>query len=296
MVEKYNGLDQKTKGIIMIIIASLGFAFMSIFVKLSGDLPSIEKVFFRNLVSVFVMFVLITRKKGSYFGKRENRTLLLLRSTFGTIGMVFYFFSIQNLVASDANALNKLSTFFLILFSFIFLSEKVKLKQVLAIMIAFVGALFIIKPSFDIEIGYLTSILSAMTAGAAYTVLRALGKREEVYTVVFFFSIFSVVVLFPFMMYGFEPISGIQLLYLALTGISATVGQLGTTLAYKYAPASEISIFNFSNVIFVTLLSIPILSEIPDFFSIIGYVIIFSASYYIYKMNLVSNHIGKNKI
>ncbi len=284
MVDKYISLNNKTKGIIMIIIASLGFAFMSIFIRLAGDLPSIEKVFFRNIVSFVFMFFVIRRRKGSYIGKKENRKLLLLRSLFGTIGMVLYFYSVQNLVASDANALNKLSTFFLILFSFLFLGEKVKLKQIIAIAVAFIGALFIIKPSFNIDPAYVTSILGAMNAGAAYTVLRALGKKEDFRTVVFFFSAFSVVVLFPLMMLDFVPISGIQLLWLILTGLAATVGQLGTTLAYKYAPASEISIFNFSNVVFVALLSIPILSEFPDYYSITGYAIIFSASFYIFKL------------
>lgn len=284
MIAKYKQLNNKTKGIIMIILASLGFAFMSMFIRLAGDLPSIEKVFFRNVVSALVMFFIILKNKGSFFGKKENRKLLLLRSTLGTIGMVLYFYSIQNLVASDANALNKLSTFFLILFSFLFLGERVKPKQVIAIVIAFIGALFIIKPSLNIDVAYFTSIIAAMSAGGAYTILRSLGKKESVYTVVFFFSLFSVVVLIPFVIVSFEPMSNIQFIYLILTGAAATVGQLGTTLAYKYAPASEISIFNFLNVVFVALLSIPLLQEFPDYYSLIGYAIIFSASYYIYKL------------
>lgn len=283
MIFKFNSLDNKTKGILMIIIASLGFAFMTIFVKLSGDLPSTQKVLFRNLFSAMITFVVITRNKGSYFGKKENIKLLFLRSLFGTMGMVLYFYSIQNLVSSDANALNKLSTFFLLFFSFVFLKEKVKLNNIIAILIAFTGALFIIKPSFDIHPAYVSSILAAMSAGAAYTVLRALGKKEEFYTIVFFFSLFSTIVLTPYVLFHFEPMTIKQLLFLVLTGISATIGQFGTTLAYKYAKASEISIFNFSNVVFVTLLAIPFLGEFPDLYSLIGYLIIFIASFYMFQ-------------
>lgn len=283
MKTKYMSLDNKTKGIIMIIIASLGFAFMTIFVKLAGDLPSTQKVLFRNLFSAIITFFVITKNNGSYFGKKQHRKLLIMRSLFGTIGMVLYFYSIQNMVSSDANALNKLSTFFLLLFSFIFLNEKVQPNKIIAITIAFIGALFIIKPSFDINPAYFTSILGAMAAGAAYTVLRALGKKEEFYTIVFFFSLFSTLALTPFVLFNFVPMTIPQILFLVLTGISATIGQFGTTLAYKYAPASEISIFNFSNVIFVTLLAIPFLSEFPDIYSLLGYLIIFLASFYMFQ-------------
>ena len=79
--------------------------------------------------------------------------------------------------------------------------------------------------------------------------------------------------------------TGIQILYLILAGLGATAGQFGTTIAYKFAPANEISIFNFSNVIFVTLLAIPLLGEFPDYLSIIGYVVIFAASFYMFKNN-----------
>ncbi len=279
-------MSNRNKGILALIIASLGFAFMSIFVKLSGDLPVVQKVLFRNGVSMIVAFIMVTYHKDSYYGKKENRKLLLVRSTFGTIGMLLYFYSISNLVAADANALNKLSSFFLIGFSFIILREKVSKNQILAIIIAFIGSLFIIKPSFDFNfLPYLTSILAAASAGAAYTVLRMLGKREKYYTVVLFFSTFSCIVLLPFVIFQYEPMTSMQVIYLILTGLSATIGQFGTTIAYKYAPAKEISIFNFSNVVFVTLIAIPFLGELPDIWSILGYFVIFAASFYMFKNN-----------
>lgn len=277
-------LDNRTKGILLIIVASIGFAFMSIFVKLAGDIPVIQKVFFRNLVSMIIAFIMITYNKGSYYGKSGHQKTLLLRSLFGTIGMLLYFYSISEMVAADANALNKLSSFFLILFSFIFLKEKMTRNQVIAIIIAFLGSLLIIKPSFDFDIlPYLASILAAMFAGAAYTVLRVLGKKEKYYTVVLYFSTFSTLALLPFVLFNYAPMTLEQLIYLVLTGIAATIGQFGTTLAYKYAPANEISIFNYTNVVFVTLLAIPFLDEFPDYISIIGYFIIFGASLYMFK-------------
>lgn len=278
--------SDRTKGIIYLVIAALGFALMSLFVKLDvvEDIPTAQKVLFRNSVSMIVSISMVIYHKSSFFGKKENQKFLLIRSAFGTAGMLLYFFSISRLDLSDANMLNKLSTFFLILFSAIFLNERVRRFQIIAIIVAFVGSLLIIQPSFDFNfLPYLTSILAAMFAGAAYTVLRVLGKKEEYYTVVLYFSTFSVVVLLPIVILNFVPMNFIQVICLVCVGVFATVGQFGTTLAYKYAPAREISIFNYTNVIFAAMLSIFILGVTPDILSVMGYIVIFGAAYYIFK-------------
>lgn len=277
-------MTNRTKGIIAIIIASFGFAWMSIFVKLAGDIPVFQKVFFRNIISMFFALIMITINNEPLLGKKQHQRLLLLRSALGTTGMVLFFYSIDQLVAADANMLNKLSSFFLILFSFLILKEKITKYQLIAIIIAFLGSLLIIKPQFDIQmVPYITSIAAAMFAGGAYTVLRTLGTKEKYYTVVFYFSAFSVIVLAPFVIFQYQSMTPMQWIYLMLTGVGATIGQFGTTIAYKYAPASEISIFNYTNVVFVTIFAIPFLGEIPDVLSIVGYLIIFVASYFMFR-------------
>ena len=114
---KLNNLSDKNKGIIFIILSAFGFAMMSAFIKLSGDLPSLQKTFFRNLVSCIISFALILKYKESLFGSKENRKVLILRSIFGTLGIILNFYAIDRLVLSDANMLNKLSPFFVIIFS-----------------------------------------------------------------------------------------------------------------------------------------------------------------------------------
>lgn len=285
--------SDKAKGIVSLIVAAFGFAVMSMFVKLTdGRVPTIQMVLFRNAISMIVAFTMVVIHKERFYGKRENQRLLLMRSFFGTIGMLLFFYSISNLNIADANMLNKLSTFFLILFSAIFLSEKVKTYQVVAIVVAFLGSLLIIKPSFDfVAFPYITSVLAAMFAGAAYTVLRALGEREQYYTIVLYFSTFSVVtlslgtifILQPLDIFHFVPMNSIDIYYLIAAGFFATIGQFGTTLAYKFAPARDISIFNYTNVIFAALISMFVFQTIPDIYSVIGYVVIFTAAYYMFK-------------
>lgn len=279
-------LSNRSKGVLFIIMSAFGFAMMSAFVKLSGDLPSFQKTFFRNITSCIIAFTLILVKKESFFGKLENQKILILRSVFGTLGIVFNFYAIDKLVLSDANMLNKLSPFFAIIFSALFLKEKINIKQVLAIIIAFVGALFIIKPQFNFDIiPSLIGVCGAICAAAAYTYLRVLGSKEKYYTIVFYFSFFSTMVILPFMLMVYKEMTLAQLLYLILAGIFASVGQFGITIAYKYAKAKEISIFDYSNIIFSALISFVLFGTLPDYLSVVGYIIIFTVSLYMFLYN-----------
>lgn len=280
-------LDDRTKGIICIILSAFGFAMMTAFVKLSGDLPTFQKTFFRNLVSCVVAFTMVYKSKQSYFGKKENRKLLTYRSIFGTIGIVLNFYAVDMLVLSDANMLNKLSPFFVIIFCAIFLNEKIQKNQMIAVIVAFIGSLFIIKPEFSSDIiPAMMGATSAVCAAIAYTVLRVLGPKENGSTIVFYFSLFSLIVIFPLMLLSYENMTFIQFMYLVLAGVFATIGQFGITWAYKFAPAKEISIFDYSNIIFSAVISIILFNTIPDMYSVLGYFIIFMASFYMFKYNM----------
>lgn len=278
--------SNRLKGIFFIILSAFGFAVMSAFIKLSGDLPNMQKVFFRNLVAAIIALFLIIKHKGSFTGKKENRKILIYRSIFGTIGVIFNYYAIDKLVLSDANMLNKISPFLVVIFCALILKEKINSKQILAIIVAFIGALFIIKPTFDVRVvPYMIGFLSAVFAALAYTFVRMLGNKEEYYTIVFFFSTFSLITVLPMFLMVYEPMTPVQFIYLILAGVFASLGQFGVTLAYKYAPAKEISIFDYSNIIFSAILSIFLFGVYPDSLSIVGYFIIFAAALYMFLYN-----------
>ncbi|WP_173917056.1 DMT family transporter [Halobacillus sp. Marseille-Q1614] len=279
-------MSNRNKGIILLLISAFGFSMMAGFVKLSGDVPTVQKTLFRNAVSAVIAFILVIYHKERLFGKKENQGLLLSRSALGTVGMVLFFYAIDHLVLSDADMLNKLSPFLLIIFSAIFLKEKARPYQVISIIIAFIGTLFIIKPQFSIDlVPYLAGFFSAVFAAGAYTLLRVLGDKEKFYTIVFYFSFFTTVSLTPFTIAFYEPMSSSQWIYLLSAGAFATIGQFGLTMAYKFAPAREISIFFYSTVVYSALISIFLFGQVPDWLSIVGYFTIFGASLYMFIRN-----------
>ncbi|MBP1947204.1 DMT family transporter [Virgibacillus litoralis] len=279
-------MSDRNKGIILLLVSALGFSLMGAFVKLSGDLPTVQKAFFRNIVAAIITLGIVIYHKERLFGKKEHQKLLLSRSALGTVGIVLNFYAIDRLVLSDAEMLNKLSPFILIIFSAVFLKEIARRFQVFAVIVAFIGALFIIQPEFSVEIfPYIIGVLGAVFAAGAYTFLRVLGNKEKYYTVVFYFSLFATVALLPFTILFYEPMSIKQWAFLILAGCCATVGQFGVTLAYKFAPANEISIFFYSTVVYSALLSIVLFGQIPTILSVIGYIIIFGSSFYMFLKN-----------
>ncbi|MDU7410657.1 MAG: EamA family transporter, partial [Staphylococcus epidermidis] len=114
------------------------------------------------------------------------------------------------------------------------------------------------------------------------TCVRALSTREKPYTIVFYFSLFSVVVLIPFSIFTYTPMTTIQILFLLGAGLSAAVGQIGITLAYSFAPAKDISIFTYASIIFTALFGFILFGESPDMLATVGYIVIIGASYYMF--------------
>jgi drug/metabolite transporter (DMT)-like permease len=268
-------MKEKSKAILFMILSGFAFALMSAMVKLSGDIPVFEKVFFRNLISLFIAFYMIKKAGVSLFGKIENQKFLMLRSLAGLLGVLTNFYAINNLVLADSTMLNKLSPFFVTIFAAIFLKEKLLKIQIPALIFAFLGALFIIKPTFSLEtLPALSGAFSGMCAGAAYTVIRFLKGREEPATIIFHFSLISVLGTIPFLFFTFEIPTSTQLVYLLGTGFFASIGQFMITLAYKHAPASEISIYNYFSVVSSAIIGFILWREIPDFMSISGAIII----------------------
>lgn len=282
-------MSNKNKAILLMILSSLGFALMSTFVKLSGDLPSVQKSFFRNFVSLIVAIYIILKSKDSFIGKKENRKFLLGRALCGTLGILANFYAIDNLILSDANMLNKLSPFVVIICSYLFLKEKINRVQIGSLLIAFLGVLFIVKPSFSSEmIPSIIGILSAVFAGAAYTFVRFLGGKEKAPTIVFVFSAFSCLFTLPLMIINFTPMSFKQISLLLCAGVFASISQFSLTAAYKYAPAKEVSIYDYTQILFAAVLGFIVFDQIPDSYSIIGYAIIIGSGITMFIYNNIS--------
>lgn len=271
-------MSNRTKGIIFIVLSAFLFACMNLFVKLSGDLPVFEKVFFRNAIAAVIAFIVLMKNKGPWL-PQSGRSMfyLVLRTLFGLTGVICNYFALDRLVLSDASILNKMSPFFAVVFAFIFVRERPRLYQWFILAGAVAGAVFVIKPSFSNAsfLPALVGFLGGVAAGAAYGCVRKLGTLGEKNTyIVFFFSAGSTLAMLPVMVIDFQPMTALQLVFLLSAGVCAALAQFSITAAYTCAPPKEISVYDFSQLIFASLMGWIVFSELPDAFSMIGYAII----------------------
>ena len=119
-----NLMSEKTKGILCIIFSALSFAFMSLFIKLSGDIPTLQKSFFRNFVAAVVAYAMLKKNHTPLKCSKESFKYVFGRAFFGTVGIFCNFYGVDHLNIADASMLNKLSPFFAIVFSYFILKER----------------------------------------------------------------------------------------------------------------------------------------------------------------------------
>ena len=118
-------MSKRTKGILLLILSAFFFACMNMFVKLSGDeLPVFQKVFFRNAMASVIAFIVLLKNKAPLRPTvKGSWKFLVLRTLFGLTGVVCNYYALETLVLSDASILNKMSPFFAVIFSFIFIFD-----------------------------------------------------------------------------------------------------------------------------------------------------------------------------
>lgn len=251
-------------------------------------MPTMEKAFFRNAFAAVIAFFSLLRSEEKFKIGKGNGKYIFLRCLFGTTGLMCNFYAIDNLPLADANMLNKLSPFFAILASIPILKEKPTKVDIISTVIAFGGVLLIVRPTGDVSmLPALAGLWGGAGAGIAYTFIRLLGRKgERTSVIVLCFSLFSCLLTSPFMTISFKPMEWWQLGCLILAGIFAAMAQFSITSAYKFAPAKDISVFDYTQVIFAALLGILFLGEVPVALSILGYVVIIGMAVFRWYWNL----------
>ena len=276
-------MSSRQKAIWLMVISTLSFSVMQLFVKLtSGRIPTMEQVFARNLVTLFVGAYLLLRNRTPAFGHRENRLALFARSLFGFLGVVGYFYATRHMNVADASLLHRSSPFFVILFSALFLKNRLKWVQLGALLLAFAGSVLVINPSFNVDVlPALIGLGSAAAAAGAYTVINHLKGRESNETIIFCFSLLSCVCSLFFVRDYVMP-TGRELLLLLGIGAFAGIGQIALTQAYKMAEPGSVSIINYSGILFSAVFGFLFLSEVLELRSILGIAAIFAAALLLY--------------
>ena len=272
-------LDSMPRAVAFMLLSAASFAVMSAMVKAAGDLPVHQKVFFRNLVTLIITVGMAWQRHENPLGPTQHLRLLLLRSLAGLGGVVLYFYAIGHLTLADAALLNKVSPFFVTVMAALWLGERLTRRVVGGLVLAFVGAALVMRPSFALEpLATLAGLGSAFLAGLAYTVVRHLKGREHPRRIVFYFSLVSTVAMVPLLIWNQVTPDRWQWVWLLGTGVFAAGGQVFLTFAYHHAPAGQISIWSYLHVLFSLLIGLAVWGEQPGLISLVGGALIVAAA------------------
>lgn len=271
-------------GIFWMVVSAFSFTVMSVFIKLVDDVSILHKTTIRNIIPLIVSTCFILKNKLNFIGKKENLKLIILRCLLGTTGMLLTFYSLSYLSLADSSIIGRLTPIFVVFLSVIFLKEKIKKYQIICLILTLLGTYISINPNFNSNfIPLLSAIIGAFFSAGAYTCLNKIGRQENSNTLVFISSLFSFIILTPLCLFENSNFTITNIIYLILSGIFAVIGQYSITFAYQFAKATDVSIFDYFSVIFSAILGVIIFNNDMYFHNIIGYIIIFLSTFYVYK-------------
>lgn len=251
-------------GSMWMLVAAVGFAIMGALVKVGANkFSSAELVFYRSAFGLLVIYAFIFKHqlplKTPYLAKQFSRAVV------GFVSLVFFFYAIAHLPLATAMTLNYTSPLFLAgLVPFMLQQEHgVKHNKWLlygAIVLGFIGVAWLLQPSFSRQDWFAGALglLSGAGAGLAYIHVKQLGQLHEPdWRTVFYFTLFSTMCAGGWMLWhSFTAISWEDLPVLIGLGISATIGQLALTRAYRTGSTLIVASLAYTTVVFATLLGV----------------------------------------
>lgn len=258
------------KGYIFAFFAAFANASMALFAKLAVDVPTGTIVFFRNFICFgCVLFVVFFQKDVL---KTNRIRLHLFRAACGLSAVYSYYYALKNLPLVNAIILANTSTLFIPLVVLVWLSTKIPMRRVYAMLIGFVGIVIFLHPDpgHFIDVYSLVGLFAGLAIATAMVGVRQLTKTESASCIIFYFFLTLTVISFFPMLASWKPIAGIMWVYVIGTGLAGTFFQFFLTKAYTYAPATKASCLMYFSVVFGGVYEYIIWQKVPDVWQIIG--------------------------
>lgn len=250
-------------------VSAFCFALMNIFIKLLSHLPSMEIVFFRCVVSAAACLLTLRGQNVNLLG--NNRLLLFLRGASGTTALFCFFTTLQNVPLASGVTLSYLSPIFTAILAIFVLKEGIRRLQWIFYAISFSGVFFI--KGFDSNfptIYFITGISAAFFSGVAYNLVRSLKETEHPIVIVFQFQVVGIIAGLVYILFDWQTPIGVDWIYLIATGILTQLGQVYLTKALQAEAVGQVSIINYTGVIYAIFFGWLIFQETLNIQTLIG--------------------------
>ncbi len=283
MAKTYLDESRHGLGVALILLSAFSFSCMSLFVAMSSRIHLFEQTFFRNLIGLVIAAVFCRKNRVPLFGERKYQPQMFARSLCGFLAVVSIFYSSREANLADMAIVLRTGMFTISIVSVLFLGEKLTRFHIPAMLIAFSGAWVAANPRFDSSaLPLLAAFISALCDTVCYPLLSYFSGRVNPMTVIMHFCTVSTVLAGVLMIPYFTVPAGIEIFHLLMIGITAAIGQITMTYAYRMAAAGELSVYNQSQIVFNALLSFLFLGQSIAPRTVIGGAMVLFASLLLY--------------
>ena len=279
-------------------ISVCAFSLMDLIVKWSNDYPVGQVLFFRGFCGIIPILFLIPKDRYFDFYKTTRPVLHFKRCLAGLIALVSIFVALRNLPLATVVSISFAAPIFITIFSIFLLNEKVGLYRWMAVLVGFLGIIFITEPGFSaLNVYYIYPIIFCLGLSYVAIAIRKLSSTEPAWLISFFFS-FSIMLLSFLSFYqGWILPSLLDLFLLSMVGILGGLANLWLSQSYKYSEVSLVSPLKYLGLVFAIIFGYFIWNEIPTFKTLLGAllvivssIIIFRREMYLKKKLSVSRH------
>ena len=238
-----------SNGIRYMLQASFFFAIMNVIVKSIPNIPAVEVIFFRSVISFVLSYGYLRSSRISVWG--NNHRILLLRGLTGAIALSFFFITIQSIPLASAVTIHYLSPIFTAIIGIYFVKERVHKWQWLFFAVAFGGILIIQGFDSRVSIGYtILGTVAAFLSGVAYNCIRKLKTSEHPLVIVFYFPLVTIPLTGIYIMFDWVTPTGLEWLWLLLIGLSTQFAQYFMTKSYQSEDLSKVASLNYIGIIY----------------------------------------------
>ena len=232
--------------------------------------------FFRFFLGLVIILPYIIKKKDAVL-KTTHLKQHFLRAILGLPAMLLYFSALVLLPIEKLTAISFVVPLIVTILAVFFLGEKIYIYRTLALLLGFSGMLVIIRPGFvDISIGVYMVLFSALLWSINIIITKKISKDDSAITILAYQSIFMSLLSFFIVLFFWEMPSLKTFIYLILAAMCGTVLHLTLNHAFKLVDVSMTQPYSFLNLVFASIIGYFVFDEIPDLYTWIGALIIFT--------------------
>ncbi|WP_231638926.1 DMT family transporter [Aurantiacibacter marinus] len=259
--------DRPMLALLMRLAGIAGFAVMAAFIKLASDsgIHLAELIFWRQFTSLPILLVWAMLAGGLGTLKTQRPGAHAMRAGYGIVGMILNFGGVILLPLAEATTFGFTGPLFATILSVVILRETVGVWRWSAVLAGFAGVVIIAQPGG----GNIPLFGAGVALGGAFMIalisiqIRDLSRTDRPTTIVFWFSMATVLLTLPIMPFVHEPLSSHQWLLLLGIGLAGTWGQVLITMALRFGEVSSVIVMDYSSLIWATLLGWLIFSTLP---------------------------------